>query len=106
MKPILDLYRRAFADQPSTAGWLSLVIFINRMGGVVITFIALYLTQELDQPITAAGVVLSAYGVGTLGVLIWIVAELLHRRLRTPSPTQSEATRAEPALVEEVVTGG
>ncbi|MCG8461362.1 MAG: MFS transporter [Holophagales bacterium] len=62
----LRAYREAYQGLPPTVWWLSTVILVNRCGTMVVPFLALYLTQELDHPVTAAGFVLSAYGFGHL----------------------------------------
>lgn len=59
-------YKEAFRGLPESIWWISLVLFVNRSGAMVITFLALYLTQELGHPITAAGWLLSIYGAGHL----------------------------------------
>lgn len=63
---ILQVYRDAFEGLPGSVWWLSLVLFVNRSGTMVMTFLALYLTQELGHPLTAAGWMLSVYGAGHL----------------------------------------
>ncbi len=66
MSRIWSTYREAFNGLPPSVWWLSLVLFVNRAGAMVITFLALYLTQELGHPLTAAGWMLSIYGAGHL----------------------------------------
>ncbi len=66
MSRIWGTYREAFNGLPESVWWLSLVLFVNRAGAMVITFLALYLTQELGHPLTAAGWMLSIYGAGHL----------------------------------------
>ncbi|MEO1084991.1 MAG: MFS transporter, partial [Acidobacteriota bacterium] len=51
---------------PLSVWWISLVLFLNRAGTMVLPFLALYVTQELGHPVTSAGWLLSAYGVGHL----------------------------------------
>ncbi|HXV77303.1 MAG TPA: MFS transporter [Candidatus Polarisedimenticolaceae bacterium] len=45
---------------------LSAVMLVNRAGAMVLPFIALYLTQERGMAVTAAGRVLSVYGLGSV----------------------------------------
>ena len=66
MSRVWFAYKEAFRGLPESIWWLSLVLFVNRSGAMVITFLALYLTQELGHPITAAGWLLSIYGAGHL----------------------------------------
>lgn len=42
------------------------MMLINRSGSLVLTFLSLYLTQELDMSKTSAGIVISFYGFGSL----------------------------------------
>ena len=66
MTTVLRAYARAFHGLPPSVWWISLVLFLNRAGTMVMPFLALYVTQELGHPVTAAGWLLSAYGVGHL----------------------------------------
>ena len=66
MKKLLDLYLDAFRGLPREVWFLSAVLFVNRIGTMVLTFLTLYLTQELGWSLTLAGQVLSVYGVGHL----------------------------------------
>lgn len=51
---------------PRTVWFLSFVNLVNRCGGLVIGFIALYMTQHLQFGIAQAGYAMSCFGVGTL----------------------------------------
>lgn len=42
------------------------MMLINRSGSLVLTFLSLYLTQELEMSKYAAGIVISFYGIGSL----------------------------------------
>lgn len=42
------------------------MMLINRSGSLILTFLSLYLTQELDMSKLNAGIVISCYGVGSL----------------------------------------
>ncbi|MEM8994280.1 MAG: MFS transporter [Acidobacteriota bacterium] len=66
MTTFLQAYIRAFRGLPLSVWWISLVLFLNRAGTMVLPFLALYVTQELGHPVTSAGWLLSAYGVGHL----------------------------------------
>lgn len=61
----LQLYRNAYQGLPRSIWWLSLVIFVNRCGTMVIPFLTVYLTHSgfsLEQ----AGYVMGSFGVGSI----------------------------------------
>jgi MFS family permease len=61
----LQLYRNAYQGLPRSIWWLSLVIFVNRAGTMVIPFLTVYLTHKgftLEQ----AGYVMAAFGAGAI----------------------------------------
>ena len=61
----LQLYRNAYHGLPRSIWWLSLVIFVNRCGTMVIPFLTVYLTHNgfsLEQ----AGYVMGAFGIGSI----------------------------------------
>ena len=66
MTNVLNLYRDAFHGLPRPVWLLSLVLLVNRSGSMVLTFLALYMTQELGFSLSVAGLILSAYGFGHL----------------------------------------
>ena len=76
LKDLIALYRRAYAGLPRQAWTLFGVLLINASGMMVIFFLSLYLTRELNFNISVAGRVLSAYGVGSWSVPIWEVGYL------------------------------
>lgn len=66
MKRYINAYLAAFRGLPRDVWLLSAVIFINRSGMMVLTFLPLYLTLERGFDLIFAGQVLSAYGAGHL----------------------------------------
>ena len=71
MATFFRLYREAFRGLPREIWFLSFVLFINRSGTMVLTFLPLYLTRELGFDMVFAGHLLSVYGLGHLaGALI------------------------------------
>ncbi len=66
MLRLLNLYLRVFANIQSNIWILSIAMFINRSGSMVLLFTSLYLTKELHFTIAEAGVALSFYGVGSV----------------------------------------
>lgn len=66
MRYILSLYIKAFSNLDRNVWILSLAMFINRTGSMVLLFTSLYLTKELHFSLGTAGVVMSFYGVGSI----------------------------------------
>lgn len=66
MKELLRHYKAAYSGLPKAAWMLAFVVFINRSGSIVLTFMTLYLTRELNYSVAAAGRMISIYGVGSL----------------------------------------
>ncbi len=63
---ILARYRASYAGLPREAWLLSLAIFINRCGTMVMPFLTIYLTSRLGMTEAAAGRLISVYGVGSI----------------------------------------
>jgi predicted MFS family arabinose efflux permease len=63
---VLTRYRTAYAGLPREVWLLSLVLFVNRSGTMVIPFLTLYLTSQLGMSEAAAGRMISVYGVGAI----------------------------------------
>ena len=59
-------YLASFAGLPKAAWLLSLVIFINRCGSMVVFFMSLYFTRTLGFSIAATGTLISLFGLGSL----------------------------------------
>ncbi len=67
---LVKLYKEAFSGLPRAVWILVSVGFINRVGTMVLPFLALYLTTRQGFSTAAAGLTLSLYGVGAaLGTL-------------------------------------
>ena len=66
MKGILQLYKKSFSHLDRNIWILSLVMFINRSGNMVLLFTSLYMTRELGYSMADAGWVMSCYGVGSV----------------------------------------
>lgn len=67
---MFQLYKKAYSGIPVTAWWLSMIIFVNRCGSMVIPFLTMYLTRHVGFSIPQAGLVMAVYGAGGLiGVL-------------------------------------
>jgi MFS family permease len=67
---------------PAAYWYLWIGTFVNRLGGFVVPFLAIYLTEVRGMTIGQAGGVISAYGAGTLaaGPLGGLLADRLGRR--------------------------
>jgi predicted MFS family arabinose efflux permease len=62
----LARYRAAYAGLPRDIWLLSFALFVNRSGAMVMTFMTLYLTSQLDMSEAAAGRMISVYGLGAV----------------------------------------
>ncbi len=62
----VSLYRKSFSGLSRDVWMLSLITLINRSGTMVIPFLMIYLTTQLGFTLVQAGLVMSAFGVGSL----------------------------------------
>src|SRR5436305_13427547 len=61
----VELYRNAYKGLSDRIWWLSLVIFVNRCGTMVIPFLTVYLTDK-GYTLEQAGMVMACFGIGSL----------------------------------------
>lgn len=66
IQTVLSSYRKAFSNLPPNIWVLSVSMFINRSGSMVLLFTSLYLTRELHFSIATAGFIMSFYGIGSV----------------------------------------
>jgi len=66
MNKIFTLYKQSFSTIQKNIWILSIAMFINRSGSMVLLFTSLYLTKELHFTIAEAGLALSFYGIGSV----------------------------------------
>lgn len=66
MKKWYRFYLSAYEGLSRPAWILALVMFINRVGAMVVPFLGIYMTEALDFTIKEAGIVLSFFGFGSL----------------------------------------
>jgi predicted MFS family arabinose efflux permease len=66
MRKLFSLYLSSFSNLQRNAWILSIAMFINRSGSMVLLFTSLYLTRELNFTIGQAGIVMSFYGIGSV----------------------------------------
>lgn len=78
MSRLVALYRDAFRGLSREVWLLSLFLFVNRCGTMVLTFLVLYLTQEQGFSEKRAGLALTCYGIGGLAG-IWVSGQLVDR---------------------------
>jgi hypothetical protein len=57
IRPILRVYRDAYGGLSSEVWVLSIALFINRSGSMVLAFLVLYLTNRLGFSMSQAGAI-------------------------------------------------
>ncbi len=62
----ISLYKKSFAGLSRPVWLLSLVMFINRSGTMVLPFLTIYLTSKLGFSLEQAGWAMTAFGVGSV----------------------------------------
>jgi MFS family permease len=74
--------RHALGGLPRAYWALWAGILVNRIGGFVVPFLALYLTQRRGMPVAEAGAVVSLYGLGAVGAgpVAGLLADRVGRR--------------------------
>ena len=64
LTPVLNSYRNAYSGLSRSTWLLSVVMFINRSGTMVIPFLTLYLTRQMGYSVADAGFVFAFFGLG------------------------------------------
>jgi len=59
-------YQDSFRGLSNEVWWLALITFINRAGTMVLPFMTLYLTKDLNFSLAQVGTIMSCFGVGSL----------------------------------------
>jgi MFS family permease len=79
---VLTALRREYRSLPSAYWTIWLGTLVNRMGGFVVPFMALYITRERHESEATAGAVMSLYGAGSIlaGFVGGTLADRLGRR--------------------------
>lgn len=75
MRKLINSYLGTFAGLSKEVWWLALVTFINRSGTMVIPFLSLYLTEDLDFSLDKVAWIMSAFGLGSV-IGSWIGGKL------------------------------
>ena len=65
-RKVWQKYRQAYSGLPKEVWYLSIALFINRSGAMVLAFMTLYLTEEIGFGESGAGRMMSIYGVGAI----------------------------------------
>lgn len=66
LRAMLAVYGRAFAGLPREVWLLCLTLFVNRAGTMVLPFLSLYLTREMELSAVAAGRIIACFGIGSM----------------------------------------
>ncbi len=62
----IDLYKESYSGHPKEIWILAILTFINRFGTMVFPFLTVYLTTVLGFSLEVAGIIASAFGIGSL----------------------------------------
>ncbi|MFA5298765.1 MAG: MFS transporter [Lutibacter sp.] len=66
IKKTFNSYRESFSGLSKEVWWLALITFINRAGTMVLPFLSLYLTEEMNLSLPQVGWIMSCFGLGSL----------------------------------------
>ncbi|KAA5823386.1 MFS transporter [Algibacter amylolyticus] len=66
MKKLLHNYIETFRGLSEEVWWLALITLINRAGTMVIPFLSLYLTEDLEFSLTHVGSIMMCFGLGSV----------------------------------------
>lgn len=66
VKRTLNIYQDSFRGLSKEVWWLALITFINRTGTMVLPFLSLYLTKDLNLSLSQVGWIMTSFGVGSL----------------------------------------
>ena len=66
VKRVLISYQNSFSGLSKEVWWLSLITFINRAGTMVLPFLSLYLTEDLNLTLGQVGWIMTCFGLGSL----------------------------------------
>jgi predicted MFS family arabinose efflux permease len=90
LRALVRSYRDAFSGLPRQVWVLASCLFVNRVGMMVLPFLALYLSGERGYDVDAAGRLVALYGIGSiLGVTAggWLADRFGPRRVQLASLT-------------------
>ena len=66
LKRTFNSYRDSFSGLSKEVWWLALITFINRAGTMVIPFLSLYLTEDMNLSLSEVGWIMTCFGLGSL----------------------------------------
>ncbi len=66
VKRTLNIYQDSFRGLSKEVWWLALITFINRAGTMVLPFLSLYLTKDLNLSLSQVGWIMTSFGLGSL----------------------------------------
>jgi len=66
LKRTFNSYRDSFSGLSKEVWWLALITFINRAGTMVIPFLSLYLTEDMNLTLSEVGWIMTCFGLGSL----------------------------------------
>lgn len=66
LKRVLNSYQNSFKGLSNEVWWLAIITFVNRAGTMVLPFMTLYLTKDLNFSLAQVGTIMSCFGLGSL----------------------------------------
>ncbi|RSK40744.1 MFS transporter [Mangrovimonas spongiae] len=75
MKRLFNNYINTFGGLSKEIWWLALIMLVNRAGTMVVPFLSLYLTTNLNFTVSDVGWIMSAFGLGSV-VGSWLGGKL------------------------------
>ncbi len=66
VKKVVNTYQDSFKGLSIEVWWLALITFINRAGTMVLPFLSLYLTEDLNLSLAQVGWIMTSFGLGSL----------------------------------------
>ena len=75
VKRVVNTYQDSFKGLSIEVWWLALITFINRAGTMVLPFLSLYLTEDLNLSLGQVGWIMTSFGLGSL-VGSWLGGKL------------------------------
>jgi predicted MFS family arabinose efflux permease len=65
-RTLISAYRSAFAGLPREVWLLAGALLVNRAGTMVLPFLSLYLTRDLELTTASAGLIIGCFGIGSM----------------------------------------
>jgi predicted MFS family arabinose efflux permease len=63
---IIHLYKKAYSGLSPNSWYLSIVMFINRSGTMVVPFLSIYCINQLHFSVVQAGYIMALFGIGSI----------------------------------------